>query len=297
MKSLFKNPILVLTALVILFPLCLSAQEEIEKIDPNFSIQYKKESDDTRVLTGAIKYRKEKVWTPLTGLAVDFYVLKDGEEVLLVDAISNEKGVFMARVDSKFQLPVNAEGQIELIGRSRETDLVNSAEESLTIKDIQLEIVLYQEEETRQVIVKGTTKDENGLDVPLNATDIKLYIPRMFSNLPVGEGTLEEGTCTIDFPANIVGNNLGELTIIAGVVEHEEFGTVEKSEKSTWGLISPAHLVDHPTRELWTPVAPLWMIVTLVVMLAGVWGHYIYTLVMLILIRKEGKTIEAQNLK
>lgn len=286
-----------LLAAVLVLPLMTKAQEGTEKIDPSFSFAYKKESDGTKVFSGNVKYRKEKVWTPLAGIPVDFYALKDGEEIQLVDAISNEKGVFISKIDGKYSLPVNADGNYEFIARTRETNEVNSTEETITMKDIQLEIVLNQEEEVRQVIVKGTTTDASGAIVPLTGTDIKLFVPRMFTYLTVGEATLEEGTCTFEFPSNIVGNRLGELDIVASIVENEEYGTVEKSEKSTWGLISPAHLVDHPARELWTPVAPLWMIITLVVMLVGVWGHYIYTVIMLILIRKEGKSIEAQNLK
>lgn len=297
MKNITHIFAALLLAAVLILPFATQAQDAAEKIDPSFSFAYKKESDGTRTFTGNVKYRKEKVWTPLSGVPVDFYVLKEGEEVQLVDAISNEKGVFMAKVDGKFPLPMNAEGNYEFLARTRETNEVNSTEESIVIKDIQLEIVLNQEDEVRQVIVKGTTIDPSGTVTPLSGTDIKLFVPRMFTYLSVGEATLEEGTCTIEFPNNIVGNRLGELDIIASVVENEEFGTVEKAEKSTWGLISPAHLVDHPSRELWTPVAPLWMIITLIVMLVGVWGHYIYTVIMLILIRKEGKSIEAQNLK
>jgi len=42
-------------------------------------------------------------------------------------------------------------------------------------------------------------------------------------------------------------------------------------------------------RELWTPIAPVWMIVTLIIMLAGVWGHYIFAVIQLIIIKHQSK--------
>jgi hypothetical protein len=39
-------------------------------------------------------------------------------------------------------------------------------------------------------------------------------------------------------------------------------------------------------RELWTPIAPLWMIITLIIMLTGVWAHYIYAIIQLVLIKR-----------
>ncbi len=51
---------------------------------------------------------------------------------------------------------------------------------------------------------------------------------------------------------------------------------------------TPKRLInaEGPARELWTPIAPMWMIITLIIMLAGVWGHYIYAIVQLIGIRR-----------
>lgn len=284
-------------SLVFILPFLATAQDEAEMIDPSFTIMYKKESDGTRILSGTIKYRAGKTWTNLTDIPVDFYQLVNGEEVLLGDAISDVKGQFMLKIDGSYALQTNEEGMFEFLGRSRETEKLNSAEETIYIRDIFLEISLIEEDDLRTVIVTANIKTSDGELEPVSGEDVKLFIPRMFNYLNVGEGSLEEGQCSIEFPVNIVGNQIGELNIVASIVEHSDYGTVEVMQKSTWGLISPAHLIDHPERELWTPVAPLWMLITLIVMLLGVWGHYIYTVVMLFLIHREGKAIEAQNLK
>jgi hypothetical protein len=64
---------------------------------------------------------------------------------------------------------------------------------------------------------------------------------------------------------------------------------VEARNRVQWAI--PKHLIpqERPTRELWTPVAPLWMIITLVILLAGVWAHYVYAVIQMIRIKQSSK--------
>ena len=55
-----------------------------------------------------------------------------------------------------------------------------------------------------------------------------------------------------------------------------------------WG-IPGIHPTGESKRELWTAIAPRWMIFTLSIMLAGVWGHYIFAIISLIRIKKAGE--------
>jgi len=61
---------------------------------------------------------------------------------------------------------------------------------------------------------------------------------------------------------------------------------VERREELRWGTAAlkaaPAY------RSLWSTLAPKWMIISLAVMLMGVWGHYTYVIISLFRIRKEG---------
>ena len=47
-------------------------------------------------------------------------------------------------------------------------------------------------------------------------------------------------------------------------------------------------------RALWTKTAPKWMIYTLSILLAGVWGHYLFAIISLIRIKREA---DYKNLK
>jgi hypothetical protein len=65
-------------------------------------------------------------------------------------------------------------------------------------------------------------------------------------------------------------------------------------EKATWGTHRSSDYTE-PSRTLWTRGAPVWMIVTLTILLIGVWSHYMYAIVQLLFIRQEGTQIEKKS--
>jgi hypothetical protein len=77
--------------------------------------------------------------------------------------------------------------------------------------------------------------------------------------------------------------------VIAKIEENDNFGNVQGKSTVSWGIPKQYFLAERPARELWTPVAPVWMIVTLIVMLLGVWGHYIYAVIQLVIIKRHSK--------
>ncbi|MEI6750751.1 MAG: hypothetical protein WCM93_16465, partial [Bacteroidota bacterium] len=86
----------------------------------------------------------------------------------------------------------------------------------------------------------------------------------------------------------IFGDSIGNLTVIAQIEENDIYGNVRGEAKINWGLPKRLINAEKPTGELWTPIAPLWMIITLIIMLVGVWSHYAYTVIQLYKIKKIG---------
>jgi hypothetical protein len=121
--------------------------------------------------------------------------------------------------------------------------------------------------------------------VPASGEAITVYVKRMFNPLPVGEITLDEnGNGSIEFPKDIPGDLEGNIIIISKFDDHPEFGNVERRMKMQWGI--PFIAQDHSSRRaLWTKTAPKWMIYTLSILLAGVWGHYLFTFISLVRIK------------
>jgi hypothetical protein len=156
-----------------------------------------------------------------------------------------------------------------------------------TFKDVVLNMTLTEVDSIKTVTVTAQTLD-NGKEVPVSGETVSVFVPRMFSNLVIGELTLDDaGTASLEFPSDLPGGKDGNLTIVAAFIDNSTYGNVEKRETIHWGVATDYLPTSH--RALWTQRAPRWMIYTLSVLLAGVWGHYIFAIISLIRIRIEAK--------
>ena len=153
-----------------------------------------------------------------------------------------------------------------------------------------MELTFSRKDTSKQVICKVWEKGKDGNQVPVNDLKIQFYVPRTFSLLKVGEGTLSDGSATIDFPVTLPGDSLGGLTVVAKIEDNETYGNIEASGKINWG--KPLLLEKPVKRGLGDTNAPLWMVYTLIVLLSLVWFHYMYVVFTVFRIRYLGKKKE-----
>jgi hypothetical protein len=152
-----------------------------------------------------------------------------------------------------------------------------------TYREVVLNMTLAEVDSIKTVTVTAHTF-ENGEEVPVSGETVSVFVPRMFSNLTIGELTLDDaGTSSIEFPSDLPGGKEGNLTIVAAFIDNSTYGNVEKREVIHWGI--PTDYLPASHRALWTQRAPRWMIYTLTVLLAGVWGHYFFAIISLIRIK------------
>ena len=159
-------------------------------------------------------------------------------------------------------------------------------------KEVVLNMTLDEVDSVKTVTVSAHTF-ENGKEVPVPGETVTVFVPRMFSNLIIGELTLDDaGTASIEFPSDLPGGKEGNLIIVAAFIDNSTFGNVEKRETIHWGV--PTDYLPASHRALWTTRAPTWMIYTLSVLLAGVWGHYFFAIISLIRIKRDANKEKAK---
>ena len=112
----------------------------------------------------------------------------------------------------------------------------------------------------------------------------------MFSKMIIEEGYIEDGTFEFEFPTDIPGDVNGDITVYAMIEDHDEFGNVIQKETVNWGTFNK--LAKNDKYALWARLAPIWMYVVLTIMLLGVWANYIYTIINLYRIKKDGVDLE-----
>jgi hypothetical protein len=262
-----------------------------EKSDPTLEFQYLKNNDGSISLICNLGLSKNREIKAITNAVINFYAGTDFQTDL-GSAVTSKKGKAVCVIPKGFKIPFNADGKVSYKAEFAGNDTMNSAEEQTQIKDLTLEMKLEEHDSVRNVVITAYEITAKSIKMPLRNEVINVYVPRMFSMLKIAEAKLDSfGNATVVFPHNIPGDSIGNLKIIVKLEEHSEYGNVEKYEVKKWGTpATKRYLLIH--RALWTAVAPVWMIISLTIMLVGVWAHYLYVIFRLILISREGKKQE-----
>lgn len=273
--------------LLILVLLCpgssLSANPVQEsKINPYMLFTYLKDTESRQILQVKMTNITQTGEVPLPGLNIRFY----NSETLLGESTTDAAGNAGYTIGSAMPLFAGEDGSWPFTAVFEGDSLTEETYSELSINDVDIEMQVIEEEGERIVTLNATTLTGDGR-VPVTGEEIGVYVPRMFSLLPVGIGMLDEnGSFRMKFPDDIPGDSLGNLTVIGRFNDHYLFGNVEKREEVRWG--TEAEMASPVYRSLWSTLAPKWMIISLTVMLLGVWGHYTYVIINLFRIRKEG---------
>jgi hypothetical protein len=284
MKKELINNVLFLSLLLIP-SLALHSQQS--SINPGFALKYFRNTDDKRIIQAEVTYTADKETHPLTGAEISLLSGSDSRK-LIGKAITDDKGVARFEMNSDLKLDAGKDGMLGFIAEISGNDTVAKASSEISVRDLKMELTLSEVDSIKNVSVKAFSV-EGGKEKPVIGETVKVYVPRMFSMLPIGDITLDDsGTGSIEFPSDLPGDKEGNLIIIAKIEDNATYGTIEKRETIGWGTPTD-YSVPVTHRALWTSIAPKWMIYSLSVLLAGVWGHYLFAIISLIRIRIDAK--------
>lgn len=280
-----KRKLICIILLLILFPVISIRvnSQNAGKIYPYIQLKYLKNTDDHRILQATLAYSANSMELPLSGMELNFYNGGD-QKKLISKVLTDRKGAATLDLGGDIDLKAGKDGRWTFTSEFAGNDTIEGCSSDIAIRDMKLEMTLSEADSIKTITLKGSV-DEGGSEKPVTGEIVKVYVPRMFSPLPIGEVKLDEaGKGSIVFPSDLPGDKAGNLEIIARIEENEKFGNVEKRGSIKWGVPTDYSVpVNH--RALWTKIAPKWMIYTLSVLLAGVWGHYLFAIISLIRIK------------
>jgi hypothetical protein len=294
MKKMKRKHIIPLIPLFVVFVLSLipgyTAFAQGEKASLNVELTTWKYQDGTRACISKVTATGEKGEVPVAGLTFTIINSADEKENILGTAETAPDGKAVFTISETTKLLYSSEGKLRITAKSAENDKYLASEASLEVKDARLEMAFSEIDSIRKITYRGVIRNAKGQEEPLSNTDVYFFAPRMFSMLKIVDGWLgEDGKGESDFPQDLSGDSTGVVKIYARIEENADFGNLEAAAESGWAVHKHSANREGPQRELWTPIAPLWMIITLIVMLAGVWAHYIYAVIQLVLVNKAGK--------
>lgn len=253
-----------------------------EMISPSISLSGIQQSDNSITINAALKAKVNGQFYQLYRMKLEAFAVKGEEEISLGHVITNGMGkaVFNIKNDS---LPADTEGKLNFKVVFAGNKMMDAAEEVLSFKKAKLEITPVKEDSLMSVRVKLVDGEGN----PVKDATVGIFVKRLIQPQKLGEATTDEnGEAVVEFPAGIPGDEKGNLTIIGRVDENETFGNLEASSVQPWGVAVSNKPVEQP-RALWSSHPPLWMLITFIILMAAVWGHYIVIVYELFRLRKE----------
>ena len=215
---------------------------------------------------------------PVEGVNIEFFTVLDSARTSLGTSTTDPEGkaVLEGVPFSNLLLTPNHQFNLafELAG-----DYLLESPEQFTFSDMEMKLTFEEIDSVKQIVAMMYSWDDDGNQIPLEEIDAYLYVPRLFSLLPIGDVyTDEEGLGTAKFPTDLPGDKNGELEVILKVEDHDQFGNVAVSATTDWGVPGQPEVSRLP-RALWSPDAPLWMWITFIILMTGVWGHYLWIIV------------------
>ncbi len=261
-------------------------KDTVTELNPRIFFLYQCTSNDSIALSASISVKREEGPFALQNAILEFSASAGTETRVLGKGKTDIDGTVILKVPVNAGLPVDKDGMttytVSFGGKGKYT----KAAESTSAKLAKITVNFSKEDSIHYIHVKATQVEKNGVTAPVKKEKISVYVPRMLSLLKIGEFDLDDnGEGRIEYPEKLVGDSLGNITVIAKIEESDKYGNVQGQSIISWGIPKQYFTAEKPTRELWTPVAPIWMIITLIIMLTGVWAHYIYAVFQLVMIK------------
>jgi len=258
-----------------------------------FNFKTVKQNDNSRLLEVRFiaknrKNRKDKI--PVYDAEIKFFTILNNEKKILGTAKTSKEGIAQITLPKNQKYLIDKEGNIHLTAHFEGTNAIDRREKKITIKDLQLELNLTEIDSVKTVLVKAFTIDSLGVDTPVDNVDLFIAIGGMLSKMKLEEGSITNGEFKYEFPTDIPGDVNGNITVYTIIEDHEQFGNIIQNKTINWGVFNKQ--ITEEKNTLWSDAAPIWMYIVLTILLGGVWINYIYSIINLIKIKKEGEIIE-----
>ncbi|MBK8785826.1 MAG: hypothetical protein IPN43_04845 [Chitinophagaceae bacterium] len=259
-------------------------KEEASLISPSLDFIVVQKSDNTIDLKATVKAKIKGTFLNLRLLKITFLQVSDTTEKNLGFIITDERGKATLNVKNE-ALIMAKDGSLNFKASFAGNKQMETADGEVTVKKAQLQITPVKEDSLLTVKVKFVAPgaaDSAGKDLTIG-----IFVNRSFNPLKIGEGTTDEnGEVTVEIPANLPGDDKGNITLLAKIDENENYGNLEASVTQQWGIPVSDKQVDQP-RALWSVHPPIWMLVTFIALMVIVWGHFLVIVYELFRLRKE----------
>lgn len=260
-------------------------EEAVELISPSIELLCIQKGDSSVDLKATVKAKVEGKMRKLYGLKAVFYQLTDSAETELGSLRTDLNGIAILNVKAG-QVQSLADGSLSYKVVVAGPKNMEEGSGEVMVKRALLIMTPVKEGELYSVQFRLLDLS-TGEEKPVPEATLGLFVKRSFNPLKIGEGTTDEnGDASVEVPAGLPGDPLGNITLLGRLDEHETYGFLETASVQKWGVPVSNRIEDQP-RALWSSHPPLWMLITFIILMTAVWGHYAVIVYELFRLRKE----------
>ena len=180
----------------------------------------------TKILTGKLSAKKEGKYAPVEGMKLTFSYVSGEERKTIGNEETGSNGKAMIEIPQEIMASGGNKGSYSFESSFEGSVNYKPSSASVDIKNASMKLNFFRKDTDKQVICKVWETGKNGDSIPVNDLKIQFYVPRTFSLLKVGEGTLAAGATSIDFPVTLPGDSAGMLTVVAKIEDNETYGNI-----------------------------------------------------------------------
>ena len=264
------------------------AQEEAYRT--RLSLSCTQMPDSKGILEARLLARIDRRYSPLQNETIKFVAVTEDGETELGTSLTNNRGIAMLAIDGIEERAMNEDSLITYAAYYDGSEAYRSNDDEIGVRRATITYEAYEEDSVRYVDVQAYTSD--GPPVPLADYEIVVSVPRMFSDLNIGEDyTDEDGSASFEVPRGIPGDLEGNLDLKVRIIDADDYGNVQANFVKDWGV--PRKEVAEAKRQLWSPDAPLWIVITFAVLMLAVWSHFGIIIYNLVKVKDLGKEATA----
>jgi hypothetical protein len=258
------------------------------------SISYFLPANNVPYLQVNIRKKVGRKFESLKNMPVSVYFNEVSPNNLLGKVITDSIGKGRIGLPPSFKNIWDSLNGFKFLAESISPTQKDALNAEITIKKAILKVDTTLVDGTR--MVTGELKEKIGNDwVPVKAIDVKLSVKRMGGNLSVGGKDFytsdSTGVSSVEFKLDsIPGNQSGIITLVAEVQDNDIYGNLITEKSVDWGKPTTTEKNFFAQRTLWSirSETPIWLLLTVVAIVAGIWGTIIYLILQILKIRKLG---------
>jgi len=270
-----------------------TSQAQEEKKSIKLSIGYLRINEETPELTVTAKSKRGKKFEPVSAVEVEFFQSEQKPENSLGKSKTNRKGVASIEMPAAVVAKLDSMSPFKLIAFVPESKEFSEQSTEIEITKARIELSLTEADSARKVNATLLAL-KNGKWVAAPEAEMKLFVKRIFSDLPLTEhalttGETGEASADFNFKTAIPGDANGNIIIGAKVEDNESFGTIVSLKYAKWGVVTEKDR-SFFERSLWAArdKTPIWLLVFPNIAIVTVWGLIFYMFYLIFRIRKIG---------